>query len=231
MSYTTTLATFPKQEIAGSPGPPFAATSADNGLSVDPISGRIVLGGGVGAPSALLDGRFIDTAGFLITFQRTGATAITQVSNAGLTVFDLSNSVNAGVSSLGVFANNTAAGDSGVYSSGQWSLSNNASVDSVRCFTNDFVFFDNVTNANRIHLRRVVDVLQFTPDSFVPMFTFGINTGDLLATGTVTTGQPSASGAGALKFGKIIAAASVLDGTRYWETQIDGVTIKVALIA
>lgn len=46
------------------PGPPFASNSADNGLSVDAISGRIVLGNDVGdpaAPAALLSNREILT--------------------------------------------------------------------------------------------------------------------------------------------------------------------------
>jgi len=46
------------------PGPPFASNSADNGTSVDAISGRIVLGNDVGdpaAPAALLSNREIIT--------------------------------------------------------------------------------------------------------------------------------------------------------------------------
>ncbi len=44
------------------PGPPFAATSANNGLSVDPVSGKIVLGNDVAdpaAPAGLLSNREI----------------------------------------------------------------------------------------------------------------------------------------------------------------------------
>lgn len=37
-----------KNEPAGSPAPPFAANSADNGLSVDAITGRIVFGDDIG---------------------------------------------------------------------------------------------------------------------------------------------------------------------------------------
>lgn len=36
------------------PGPPFVATSADNGLSVDPVTGRIVLGNDTGLTAAQL---------------------------------------------------------------------------------------------------------------------------------------------------------------------------------
>lgn len=52
---------------APAPGPPFVATSADNGLSVDPGSGRIVLGqdvGAVGNPAILLSNREIPMGGF-----------------------------------------------------------------------------------------------------------------------------------------------------------------------
>ncbi len=43
-----------KAPIIPPPGPPFAATSADNGLSVDPITGRIVLGNDVPGIAAML---------------------------------------------------------------------------------------------------------------------------------------------------------------------------------
>lgn len=48
------------------PGPPFSLTSADNGLSVDPITGRIVLGqdvGAVGNPAQLTTAREIPLNG------------------------------------------------------------------------------------------------------------------------------------------------------------------------
>lgn len=55
-----------KVEPAGAPGPPFAPTSADNGLSVDPITGRIVLGNDVGAFLAqLLSDREIPLNNFI----------------------------------------------------------------------------------------------------------------------------------------------------------------------
>lgn len=219
------LYTAQKVEPAGAP---FTPTSADNGLSVDG-SGKIVLGGPVATPSVLLDNRVIDTAGFTLTFNNSAAQSSTVIGNAGVNVFDPSVNANAGISSLGVFAHNSASNNTGTFTAFQWNLTD-GTVDSIRCFTNDFVFFDNVTNANRIHLRRIVDVLQFTPDSFVPMFTFGINSGNFLATGTVTTGQPSGSGAGAMQFGNVIAAAVVLDTTRYWELKIGGVVFKAALL-
>ena len=51
------------------PGPPFAPTSADNGLSVDAGTGRIVLGNDVGGTLAqLLSDREIPLATFLLRF-------------------------------------------------------------------------------------------------------------------------------------------------------------------
>lgn len=56
-----------RKEPVPPPGPPFVINSADNGLSVDPVSGRIVLGqnvGAVGNPAQLLSAREIPMAGF-----------------------------------------------------------------------------------------------------------------------------------------------------------------------
>lgn len=51
----------------GPPGPPFALTSADNGLSVDPVSRRIVLGNAVaGVQAILLNDREIPFNGFVL---------------------------------------------------------------------------------------------------------------------------------------------------------------------
>jgi hypothetical protein len=63
------LSTGQKREQAG---PPFVAGSADNGLSVDPVSGRIVLGndpGAVGDPAQLLNSREIQCTGRFITLR------------------------------------------------------------------------------------------------------------------------------------------------------------------
>lgn len=56
MNLGGTLVTSQKKEIVviPPPGPPFTANSADNGLSVDPVGGEIVLGNDVGGNSAAL---------------------------------------------------------------------------------------------------------------------------------------------------------------------------------
>lgn len=68
MSNVVGLITGRKQDPApspGPPGPPFLLTSADNGLSVDPVSGRIVLGNDVGLLTAvLLSNRDLPMSGF-----------------------------------------------------------------------------------------------------------------------------------------------------------------------
>lgn len=55
----------PKEVTIGPPGPPFLPTSADNGLSVDLVTGRIVLGNDVGGTGAeLLSAREIEMQDF-----------------------------------------------------------------------------------------------------------------------------------------------------------------------
>jgi hypothetical protein len=48
------IANQPKARAIPAPGPPFVPTSADNGLSVDAVTGRIVLGNDVGGTGAEL---------------------------------------------------------------------------------------------------------------------------------------------------------------------------------
>lgn len=55
-----------KAPVIPAPGPPFPPTSADNGLSVDPVTGRIVLGNDIGDTiAALLSDREIPMDDFL----------------------------------------------------------------------------------------------------------------------------------------------------------------------
>lgn len=70
-----TLATFPKQEPAGGgpPGPPFALNSAAEGISIDPVTGQIVLGtdGSYGTPDAFTVARILEAANLPIILQDT----------------------------------------------------------------------------------------------------------------------------------------------------------------
>jgi len=72
---------------AGGAVPPFPANSAENGLSVDPITGRIVLGNDVGSVLAtLLSDREIPMGGFQLrhTGMDLGASIVTWEAAAGL---------------------------------------------------------------------------------------------------------------------------------------------------
>lgn len=56
------------------------------------------------------------------------------------------------------------------------------------------------------------------------------NTGALVVSGTIETGDPGA-GAGVWQLGKIVVAASGLDATQYLQVKVDGIVRKIALIA
>lgn len=75
---------------AGPPGPPFAPTSADNGLSVDPVTGRIVLGNDIGGVLAtLLNDREIDVNSFSIRLiDPTGTQSLTQLNGGEIYLSD-----------------------------------------------------------------------------------------------------------------------------------------------
>lgn len=73
------LVTSQKREQSG---PPFALTSANNGASVDPVSGKIVLGNDVGQagnPAALLSDREIITNAFAVLLNALGGNVITRL--------------------------------------------------------------------------------------------------------------------------------------------------------
>ncbi len=74
------LVTSQKREQSG---PPFAATSADNGLSVDTVSGRIVLGNdatGIAGLAALLSDREIDMGAFAVLLNAIATSVVTRLS-------------------------------------------------------------------------------------------------------------------------------------------------------
>jgi hypothetical protein len=74
----------PASAASGPPSPPFASTSAVNGLSVDPTSGKIVLGNDLGGVTAvLLSNREIPTGGFNTFFTGVGNVVIGTNLNAG----------------------------------------------------------------------------------------------------------------------------------------------------
>jgi hypothetical protein len=81
------LSTTQKQEPSG---PPFVATSANNGLSVDPTTGKIVLGndqGALGDPAQLLSNRDIFASTFTLELRAgifgTGIPAVLSIATVG----------------------------------------------------------------------------------------------------------------------------------------------------
>lgn len=92
---TTAISTNAKKEVPGPPSPPFDPSSADNGLSVDGVSGKIVLGndqGDAAAPAALLSNREIvmeDSGGnsFVILFNSILNAVLTQFTGFSIEVF------------------------------------------------------------------------------------------------------------------------------------------------
>jgi hypothetical protein len=82
-------------------GPPFTAGSADNGLSVDAVSGRIVLGNdatGVAGLAALLSDREIDTGAFAILLNAIATSVVTRLSGS---VVQLTGT-NAAIATIGI---------------------------------------------------------------------------------------------------------------------------------
>src|ERR1700693_1537927 len=90
-----------KQKPFPPPGPPFVITSANNGLSVDPVSGKIVLGqdiGQAGDPAQLLNAREIPMKGFPFSFTDNGAGNLFFLIDSANSLYELGdiNSVNNG---------------------------------------------------------------------------------------------------------------------------------------
>lgn len=67
------IATNQKREAQGSPGPPFLLTSAAEGLSVDPVTGKIVLGtdGTYGTPDRFTTTRVVEASNQQLLLQDT----------------------------------------------------------------------------------------------------------------------------------------------------------------
>jgi hypothetical protein len=110
-----------------------------------------------------------------------------------------------------------------------------------------FVFGVGITGTSTPLINNISNSLMFGCNSDVPTLFVSGGNGTSLSTGSVgvattsptaklhvegdfKTAQPSASGAGAWKLGKVLNAASVLDGSNYVEVEIDGVIYKLALI-
>lgn len=111
-------------------GPPFIPTSADNGLSIDTISGRVVLGqnvGQAGNPARLLNNREIPLNTFQLNLQETVNSTLIRFNNAPLNPVLIQANVNnqwSNVIAQNLNAGNQATSFLGVYNN----LGNNMSI-------------------------------------------------------------------------------------------------------
>lgn len=185
-------------------GPPFVPTSADNGVSVDTVTGRIVLGddGNAPNPGQLLSDRYISAMGFLIEiFGAVGAVDILEalVSISG----NAANPPN-------VRLENTAQPGS--------------SCDFLHDGANNRLLLQFATAVpsgtllamqNRVKVSTLAD----TPAATNALFE--------VSDGAIATEQPSANGAGEWRLGNLVAGAVALDPNNFIEVSINGVVYQL----
>lgn len=297
------------------PGPPFVATSAENGLSVDPVNGKIVLGNDntfVPGAGQLLSSRDIALNAFSInlfgpvgnfqisdnqiTVQNFAGPAIGMSSPAAGALLTLS-SIAPAVSSIDYdtsiggerFAivndagklemKNPISGNrflsldqvAGVFRMGDlngFGTSSIFKIDDPNRRTSlsiagiNYLFIDVTTKSYEIGdatgdfllidgVNQIAN-LEISGNNFLRLNmnagTYAIGDLDtalngsnlevddtsqeikLFANNGIRTTQPSANGNELWKLGKVIAAATVLDNTKYVETMIGGIIVKLAVI-
>jgi hypothetical protein len=171
-------------------GPPFVPTSADNGLSVDTGTGRIVLGGPVGTPSALLNGRDILPGAFKLRFVDAAVPAETlSLSATLLQIISTAFNSNVNFSGAGI-----SVGDVGTTlgtSIGKGQVNVTAAGNDISCrLEPDILSFDSMSApATKINLRAAFGSLQVMNVASVLKFNMDILTGDFVATGSLTIGS------------------------------------------
>lgn len=191
-------------------GAPFAAGAANNGLSVDPITGKIVLGDDGTGLADLLSNRIIGGFhNFILSL--TGQFGGMDLGEASITIGgDESN----GVPPQVLFSDVNNANNQGVAGFFQ-------SVGET-LFANINFAGGNTTGIGCERQRvRVSNALTFPP---------GAATGALLEIGGAVNTSDPGSGIGVWKLGKVIAAGVALDATRYVEVDIDGTIVKLAIV-
>lgn len=231
-----------------SPGAPFPANAAENGLSVDPVTGRIVLGNDVGGITAiLLNNRVIPMGGFDFSF-----------TNGVGRKFEINNTADAisfgdpDFTTTGYNATLNMAGQLfTVGGAGQNLLLDNT------LFTYQIGDIGNFNNGNNFLISDSTDEIQafsnngtvMDLDSLNRMFQIGAigwgnntvvsaddanNLITLAATQGIRTSDPGfLTGRAPWAFGDIVVAASVLDATQYLEVWVNGTVpgfYKLALI-
>lgn len=219
-------------------GAPFPAGSAANGLSVDPVTGQIVLGNDVGDFSGILtSNRDIYMDSFVIDF-RTAALDSILLLNSGTGEVQLGDIVANGYG----FSATPAAGLARMY------VANNAVIDasmaSTRLGTQALGQTEIELNQGFTSFSGAANVglyLDYNNSNYYLGDAFGqvnntkvvvddstqVITLDAL-NGIVTAPPPN--GAQPWKLGSVIAGAAVLDAANYVEVDINGTPVKLAII-
>jgi hypothetical protein len=200
-----TLATYQKKEPAGAP---FPANSAYNGVSVDPNNGRIVLGDDGGGEADFISDRFIGSRGFLLDIYGTVGEFMLQECRAGL-IGDASQSF----LPTAYFQDRNQPGHSfEVFMDG------NSAMGVV-------AYGDGVPRIAALQLTSArINVVTNIGTAAVTQALFEVTEG------AIATQEPSPTGPGEWKLGKVVAAPVALDNTRYVEVQIDGNVVRLAVV-
>lgn len=226
----------PKQDAAPAPGPPFNPASADNGLSVDAVTGKIVFGndvGSLGMPGQLLSGREVDLNNQMILFS-TGS----GLGGSSFGIFEIAPGAMAFAYQSGSLANQstllTCQPSGFSYSTTNSSTGNQLEISAVdgtfmdirsdlgfEVLTNQLIQF---TNSN---INDIIALAIPGDNSCVMRQVAGENEWEAPK---LRTTQPSVNGAGKWRLGKNIVAATVFDNTHYVEVMIDGVIRKLATV-
>lgn len=189
-------------------GPPFVSTAADNGVSVDPVSKRIVLGddGNAPNPGQLLSDRYIASMGFL------------------LEIFGLIGTIDfleALISILGDASSGNAAGIM-LEDVNQPQHTANIIMDGVNARL-QIQYATGVPSGAIINVQRQVNITGLGGGQPVTNALLEVTDG------AMATQEPSANGPGEWRLGKVIAGAVALDPNNYIEVMIDGTIYKLLI--
>lgn len=240
-------------------GPPFESDSADNGLSVDAVSGRIVLGNNQGdpaAPAQLLSGREITTGPFNIIFRATpGAGAFTSMFAGNVITGNPATGDQANIAP-GIFGANGANGNN--YGIDMTGANSTVDVHAVTgsggsgiantIYRNGFgapaIYFEVRANSNTsadpgyiLEDRSSLAGIKIFASgrTFVGVTTpapVDSGTAQLQVGGSIITaaGAPLTAAPVPFRIGSVVVAAAALDATQYLETVVNGVLVKLAMI-
>lgn len=222
------LQTSQKKEPASQPGPPFAATSAFNGCSVDPVTGKIVLGNDMGdatMPAGFVSFREIALLGFwLDIIDIVGGNNRIRIQSNDIQIDDLGTGnqfkLDVGNSNVTMGLATTVAGQPTLFS-----LLSAAGAIGFATEGPTQISIQDAVKAWAIML--TLGVMHIRDNS-------GAGNGVIMdpvannvaSTGTLSSADPGA-GAGAWKLGKVRVGAVALDVANYVEVMVDGVLVKL----